>query len=387
MFDDSSRAVDRLLAMPLFDDNSWLQWVIAAGIAVGTFSAMLLIRRLVRKYFTRLRTTNETELLEVPLQVLSRTTLLTFIALSVFFGSQALVLGPKIERLLESVITIALFWQAGVWAGAAVSAWLDRKRRRSMAHNHAAIGSLAVISFVINVVIWAMVLLLTLDNLGVDITALVAGLGIGGVAVALAVQNVLGDLFASLSITLDRPFVIGDFLSVGEFLGSVEHIGIKSTRLRSLDGEQIIISNSDLLGSRVRNFGRMSERRVVFATRVNYETPIERIEEIPKMIRKIVESQSDVRFDRSHFTKHGDASIDFETVYYVKVADYNRFMDIQQAINLQLHRELAALDVEFAYPKRRLTLVSENKDETNADPEVRSDERRIKPSADGRANA
>src|SRR5690606_12611630 len=149
---------------------------------------------------------------------------------------------------------IALFWQAGVWAGAAAAAWIDRKRRQSMGGDRAAVGSLGVIGFMINVVTWALVVMLTLDNLGVDITALIAGLGIGGIAVALAVQNILGDLFASLSITLDRPFVVGDFLSVGEFLGSVEYIGIKSTRLRSLSGEQIVISNADLLASRVRNY-------------------------------------------------------------------------------------------------------------------------------------
>lgn len=163
------------------------------------------------------------------------------------------------------MVTIALFCQAAAWGVEAASAWIDRKRRLSLATDRAAAGPLGVIGFIAKVVIWALVVLLTLDNLGVNITALVAGMGIGGIAVALAVQNVLGDLFASLSITLDRPF-IGDLLIVDDFLGSVEYIGIKSTRLRSLSGEQIIISNCDLLGSRVRNYGRMSGRRIVFAT-------------------------------------------------------------------------------------------------------------------------
>jgi small-conductance mechanosensitive channel len=169
---------------------------------------------------------------------------------------------------------------------------------------------------------------------------------------------VLGDLFASLSITLDRPFVIGDFLAVGDFLGSVEYIGIKSTRLRSLSGEQIIMSNSDLLSSRVRNYGRMSERRVVFSTRITYETPIELIERVPAVIRKIIEAQQRTRFDRSHFASHAPASLDFETVYYVLSADFNVYMDIQQAINLRLHRELAQLGVAFAYPTQKLLIAS-----------------------------
>jgi small-conductance mechanosensitive channel len=186
------------------------------------------------------------------------------------------------------------------------------------------------------------------------VTALVAGLGIGGIAVALAAQNILGDLFASLSITLDRPFVIGDFLAVDGFLGSVEYIGIKSTRLRSLGGEQIVMSNADLLGSRVRNYGRMTERRVVFTIGVVYETPVEVLERIPALIREAIEGQPGTRFDRSHFAKHGGSSLDFETVYYVLSSEYNRYMDVQQAINLRVHREFAARGIEFAYPTQRL---------------------------------
>ena len=347
--------LDTLAALPLFS-NSLLDWIVASAICVGALSALLLIRRTIRGYHRRLQATAETELLEIPMQVLSRTSLFFFVTLSLFLGVQWLTFGAATARIVGSALTIALFWQAGIWAVAATAAWLDRKRRRSMTTDRAAVGSLGIIGFIVNVVIWALVLLLTLDNLGVDITALVAGLGIGGIAVALAVQNVLGDLFASLSITLDRPFVVGDFLAVGDFLGSVEYIGIKSTRLRSLSGEQIIMSNSDLLSSRVRNYGRMSERRVVFSTSITYETPIDLVERLPELIRDIVQSQQGTRFDRSHFARHAAASLDFETVYYVLSAEFNRYMDVQQAINIRLHRELAKLGVEFAYPTQRLLL-------------------------------
>lgn len=334
--------------------NSWLDWSIALAIALFTLALLLTLRRLVRRHSRKLQATERTELLEIPTLVLGRTTILTLAVVSIFIGAQLLTIGPKTLRVLDSGITIALFWQAGVWAIAAASAWLDRKRERDMATDRAAASSIGVIAFVLKVAIWAMIALLTLDNLGVNVTALVAGLGVGGIAVALAVQNVLGDLFASLSITLDRPFVVGDFLSVGEFLGNVEYIGIKSTRLRSLGGEQIVMSNSDLLGSRVRNYGRMSQRRVVFGTSVTYETPIELLERIPQLIRSNIEAQQDTRFDRCHFATHAAASLDFETVYYVLSADFNRYMDIQQAINLRLHRELAQLGVEFAYPTQRV---------------------------------
>ena len=345
--------LDELFSLPIFS-NSPLKWLIAAAVAVGAFIVLTSARRIVRRYYKRLQSTPHTELLEIPLGVLSKTTVFFFVVLSLYLGLQTLTKGPPTTRVLDSAITIALFWQTGVWAVAAASAWIERKRRHSMTVDRAMVGSLGIIGFMVNVLIWSLVLLLTLDNLGIDITALVAGLGIGGIAVALAVQNILGDLFASLSITLDRPFVVGDFLIVGEFLGSVEYIGIKSTRLRSLSGEQIIMPNADLLGSRVRNYGRMAERRVVFGTSVTYETPIELVEKIPGLIKQIVEAQGVTRFDRSHFAKHAAASLDFETVYYVLSSDYNTYMDIQQAINVRLHRELASLGVEFAYPTQRL---------------------------------
>lgn len=372
--------ISTLSQLPLFS-NSLLDWSFSLGIATVGLLALLTARRLVRAYHKRTLATAETELLEIPLQVLSRTTLLLLLVVSLYLGAQWLTTGPATQRVLSSAITIALFWQAGIWLMAAVSIWLERKRRRSLAADRAAIGSLGIIGFVLNVAIWAMVLLLTLDNLGIDITALIAGLGIGGIAVALAVQNILGDLFASLSITLDRPFVVGDFLILGDFMGSVEYIGIKSTRLRSLSGEQIIISNSDLLSSRVRNYGRMNERRVVFGTSVTYETPIEQLERIPALIREIVESQPDTRFDRSHFAKHAAASIDYETVYYVLSADYNKYMDIQQTINLQLHRELQQRGVEFAYPTQKLYVVPQGAERIAPDERGRSGSQQQRPAA------
>jgi small-conductance mechanosensitive channel len=345
-----------LLSLPIFS-NSPMSWLMAIGVAAAAFALLMMVRRVVRHYHRRLDG-GGAYFVRIPLQVASRTAVPFFLVLALFVGAQVLTVGSGSARILASAITIALFWQAGIWAVATASAWLDHKRRRSLAADRAALGSLNIIGVIVNAVIWALVALLTLDNLGIDITALVAGLGIGGIAVALAVQNIFGDLFASLSITLDQPFVVGDFLIVGDVLGTVESIGIKSTRLRSLSGEQIVMPNSDLLSSRVRNYGRMMERRVVFATAVTYETPIEAVEQIPRLIREIIEEQADTRFDRSHFAAHGAASLNFETVYYVCSPDYNRYMDIQQAINLRLHREFAKLGIEFAYPTQKLFVAS-----------------------------
>jgi small-conductance mechanosensitive channel len=293
---------DEILSLPIFS-NSLLAWLTGVTVAAGVFVLLLGARRAVRAYYRRLEKAGAGAIVQIPLRVLSGTTLLFFVVLALFAGLRALELGPASARFSVTAITIALYWQTGIWGVATATAWLERKRQ-----HRAAFASIGIIGVVINGVIWSFVVLLTLDNLGVDITALVAGLGIGGIAVALAVQSIFGDLFASLSIALDRPFVEGDFLAVGDVLGTVETIGIKSTRLRSLSGEQVVMPNADLLGSRVRNYGRMVERRVVFGTAVAYDTPIEAIERIPRIIRDIVEAQAETRFDRSHFLAHGEGS-------------------------------------------------------------------------------
>lgn len=346
---------ENLLRLPIFQ-NSPAEWIVAGAVSIGLLLVLLAVRRALRRYHRKLKQTDEIELIEVPVEVLSQTSSIFLIILSLFAGLGTLTMGPGTARILSSAVTIALFGQAGAWVGSASSLLLERRRRRVLATDRAVASSLGIIGFLIRAAIWSIIVLLVLDNLGVDVTALVAGLGIGGVAIALASQNILGDLFASLSITFDRPFVVGDFLIVDEFMGSVEYIGVKSTRLRSLSGEQIIMSNADLLKSRVRNYGRMVERRVVFTLNIVYETSVDLIERIPAIIRDAVEVQSDTRFDRSHFAKHGSASLDFETVYYVLSADYNRYMDIQQAINLRIHRQFERLGIGFAYPTQTLYL-------------------------------
>ena len=332
---------------PIFH-NSVTAWLIAGAVAATVFVILLGLRVAVRRYAKRLKATERSEFLEIPVLALCRTTLLFMLIVAVCIGSQSLKVGDAMQRVIASALMIGLFWQIGLWFATAVRAWVEGRRAHSTADDRAALGSLDIIRFIASVVIWSLVLLLTLDNLGVNITALVAGLGVGGIAVALATQNVLGDLFASLSIALDRPFVVGDFLAIDNYLGAVENIGIKSTRLRSLDGEQIIMSNGDLLKSRVRNYGRMMERRVQFSVGVAYTTPVSQLEQIPGWIREFITREKDTRFDRSHFVKHGTSALEFETVYYVLTADYNRYMDIQQSINLNIHRRFGDQGIAFA---------------------------------------
>jgi small-conductance mechanosensitive channel len=335
-------------------DADWTLLASAAGAAAVVLSLLWFARGIARRQHARLARTEATEMMEIPLLAASRTTLAFMLIVATYAGLSVHGLEGRPAEWALRILTIASFWQAGLWASTAAVAWLDHRRQSTLKEDKAVAGSIGIIRFVARVLIWGMVLLLTLENLGVDITALVAGLGIGGIAVALALQNVLGDLLASLSIALDQPFVIGDFLIVGEHMGTVEYIGIKSTRLRSLTGEQIVVSNADLLSSRVRNYGRMYERRIVFSLGVTYETPRAKLERIPGLLRGIIEAQDGVRFDRAHFAKYGAFSLDFEIVYHVLSPDYGRYMDVQQAINFRIHEAFEKLGVQFAYPTQTL---------------------------------
>lgn len=355
--------------------NTTSQWLVAAAVFLGVLIALLLTRRIVRSQYTRMAATEKVELFELPFMIASRTTVLFILVAAVYAASHLLVLPTKISRLALTLFTIVAFWQAGAWATTAVLAALERKRRIALTSDRAAAGTLGIIGFLARATIWSLVLLLTLDNLGIEIKPLLAGLGIGGIAVALAVQNVLGDLFASLSITLDRPFVVGDALSVDGFNGTVEYIGVKSTRLRSIDGEQIIMPNANLLSSRLRNFARMSERRVVLTLSVSLETGRDKLAKIPGLIRAIIESYPDTRFDRSHFAKITATSFDFETVYIMKTADYARHMDVLQDVQLRILEALENEGVNLAQPTQLLRV---ERSALHASDELRGDDRGTK---------
>lgn len=211
----------------------------------------------------------------------------------------------------------------------------------------------------INIGVWVIAILFMMDNIGFDLNTIAAGLGIGGIAVALAAQAILKDLFSYISILFDKPFELGDFLVVGEHMGVVEKIGIKSTRVRSLGGELLVIANSDITDSRIKNYKRMFERRVLFSFGVTYDTPVSVLKIIPSILQEIISECSEVRFDRAHFQSFGDSSLDFEVVYYVLSPDYNIYMDIQQQINVKLMEHFQALNVEFAFPTRTIYMASE----------------------------
>ena len=330
--------------------NTLQAWLIATLITVAVLLLAGIIRVISIKQLLRLDKRNEAPLWSVLLAVVRRTKWEFLFILALFIGLLFIEMPAVSRKSISSLVIVALVIQGGLWASIALQVVIEQYRQKQLDTDPASVTTLNILNFMGRIILWSLVLLLVLDNLGINITALVAGLGVGGIAIALAVQTILGDLFASLSIVLDKPFVIGDFLMVGDLLGSVEYVGLKTTRLRSLSGEQLVLSNSDLLNSRIRNFGRMYERRVPFNLGVTYQTPREKLVKIPEIIREAVRKQDKTRFDRSHFKEYGDFALVFESVYYVLGPDYNEYMDIQQAINLHIHERFEQEGIEFAYP-------------------------------------
>lgn len=337
-----------------FLGNSMEIWVRASLIALGTFVGLLIIRAILKRYFRRLavRTQNDWDNLAVKLA--GQTNFLIILILSLFAGSIALTFPLNVRAWINAFAVIVFLVQLAIWGNVAIDFGLERYRKK-YEEEADQITTLKALGLVARITLFSVLALVALDNIpGVQITALVASLGITGVAVALAMNQILGDLFASISIALDKPFVIGDFIIVGDLMGSVEDIGLKTTRVRSLDGEELIFSNSDLLESRIRNFKDMSERRVVFTVGVAYETPREKLEKIPTIIQDLVELQENVRFDHSHFKQFGDFSVVFETIYYVLDPDYKIYMDIHQQINMDIFQRFSAEGIEFAYPTQTI---------------------------------
>jgi small-conductance mechanosensitive channel len=329
--------------------------LIALGIAAAVFLALLLVRYLVGVRLGKIAERTATGVDDFIVALARRSRLLLLAVVSLYVGSFYLPLPEGQARTFEAVAAVALYLQLALWASVAIDFWLDRQRRR-LEQDATSVALGGVLRFVSKLILWSVLLLMALDNVGVDVTALITGLGIGGVAVALALQNVLGDLLASLSIVLDKPFVLGDTITVDDLTGRVEHIGMKTTRLRSVGGEQLILSNGELLKSRIRNWARLTERRVVLAFGVAQETPAGAIERIPAMARELIEGQDLTRFERAHFKGFGTASLDFEVVYWILTPDYNAFMDRQQAVNLGLLRAFEGAGIHLASPAPRVVV-------------------------------
>lgn len=331
-----------------FLGNELGEWAVALAIFLVTFTVLPLIKRAISAERRRhdYPPRQGYVALDLLAAVVAHTNRLFLLGVAVWLGARDLTLPDRLDRGLNSVLVLLLWMQVALWVMAAIR-YAFGLRRRTAAEATVG-GSMNVILVAIGIVVWGLAALLALENLGIHVGPLLAGLGIGGIALALAVQTVLSDLLASLSIALDKPFGVGDFLAIEDCQGTIEHIGVKSTRMRSITGEQIILGNSDLLKARVRNFGRMLERRSLFQLDVHYETPVAALAAVPQAVREIIEATPDVRFDRCHLLRCTATTLQFEVVFFVTTPDYKAYANAQQSINLRILERFRALGVTFA---------------------------------------
>jgi len=336
--------------------NTLKAWVIAFAVALVCFLVLSILKKIVGRRFSSLarRTANEVD--DFIAELINRTQPYFLLAISIYLGSRILSLPAAWRSVIGKIVIACILIQVGVWGNGLFECWRDRLKRQKKEEDPAYLSTMKALGFLVRLALWTIVLILLLENLGINITALVAGLGIGGIAFALAVQSILGDLFASLSILLDKPFIIGDFIAVDNLSGTIEHIGLKTTRIRSLTGEQLVFSNSDLLKSRIKNIERMENRRVIFTFQVDYATPPEKLEAIPGTTRSIIEGRPPARFDRCHLKEFGTYAYVFEVSYLIASKDYKTYLDVQHDIILAISRRFQEQGINLAIPVQSVIL-------------------------------
>jgi small-conductance mechanosensitive channel len=339
----------------VFLGNTLKDWAIAIGIIIITLVVLRIARNFVLGRLKLWSQRTNTQFDDFLITLIDRFAVPFLYILGIYWGLQSLQLSDKVKKVGDVVILVAgtyfivrlIASTVSYFINAYVGAHNDQVGRRKQARG---------IIVLVNILVWIIGILFLVDNLGYNITTIITGLGIGGIAIALATQAILGDLFSYFVIFFDKPFEIGDFIIIGDKLGTVEHVGIKTTRIRSLSGEQLIFSNTDLTNSRVHNYKRMEKRRIVYAFRISYNTPMEKVSRIPGIIKQIISAQPDTQFDRAHLLSFGDFSFNFEVVYNVMSPDYNLYMDRQQAINFEMVKAFEKESIRFAYPTQNLII-------------------------------
>lgn len=332
-----------------FAGNTLLAWILAAVIILIASVSFRFLRHILVRRMEAWSLRNQSTWRQFVLDAFKDLAIPLLYAGSLYFALSTLSLPPKLERGIYIVFLVLLTYFIVRIASAAfkklVYSFLQKQENNTGKESQA-----SGLIMIVNGVIWIVGSIFLIDNLGYNVTTLVAGLGIGGIAIALAAQTILGDLFSYFVIFFDRPFEIGDFIIVDSKSGVVEHVGIKTTRIRTLSGEQLICSNTHLTNAQVHNYKRLAKRRNLFHLRVTYRTPHHLLAEIPTLVKDIISSTEEVEFNRGHFSAYGESNIHFEFVYYVISPDYSVFMDKQQAIYLRIFETFRQKGIEFAYP-------------------------------------
>lgn len=338
----------------LMENNLWVSFGTVLVITLTCYWLLRTLLVLVSRRLDKLAANSRVRLYRLIAEMFRNTSRILLFTFSLMFAMRMVEPVTGWDRLMSHGWFIALAFQIALWLDIAARLWMESLTRDGKTRNPV---TTTVIGIMVRILVWTMTLLSILANLGVDITAMVASLGVGGIAIALALQTLLSDVFASLAIGVDKPFEIGDFVVFGEVAGTIEHIGLKTTRIRSLSGEQVVCANADLLSQIVHNYKRMNTRRIVFKFGITYSTPTEKVREVGAMVRRIIEEVDNARFDRAHFFGFDDSQLTFEVVYIVQTSDYNKYMDIQQEINLGLLQGVRDLGVQFAFPTRSIEFV------------------------------
>ncbi len=350
----------------IYFGNPLQNWLLSFSIILIGIFLIAIFKRVVLRRLKLWAFKSETTFDDFIISIFEKS-IVPLVYLAVFrLGINVLAIGPKIASVLHvaTLLFITFFILRIITSLLKIFIFSFIRTTENKGSEEKQANGLLLI---INIVIWILGAVFIIDNLGYNVTTLITGLGIGGIAIALAAQTILGDLFSYFVIFFDRPFEIGDFIIVEDKMGSIEYIGIKTTRIRTLGGEQLICSNTYLTNSQIHNYKRMEERRIVFKLGVTYQTSPEQVKAIPGIVKDIIKSSKDVRLDRGHFSGFGDFSLNFEFVYYILSADYNVFMDKQQEIYLEILSRFESDKIEFAYPTQTLfTISNSQKTERNS---------------------
>jgi len=333
--------------------NTVGEYIYAIIVFLGALLIFKILQIILFKYFHKLAQKTKTEIDDVFLEILQKIRPPFYFYLALYFALKTLKINLWLDRILSAILMVWVTYQVIV----SFQVLINRVIKKRIAKDATSEAILGLMGKILKGIIWGIGLIFILSNLGINVTSLLAGLGIGGIAIAFALQNILEDLFSSFAIFFDKPFRVGDFIVVGEnYKGTVEKIGIKTTRLRSLQGEEVVISNRELTSAKIQNFGKVEERRVSIKIGVTYETPLEKLKIIPKLIEEIIKNTENVRFDRAFFVAYGDFALIFEFVYFVQSPDYVIHLKVQQEILLKLKEEFEKQGIEFAYPTQTLYL-------------------------------
>jgi len=346
--------------IPYYGEIDFSSWMLVLVLFLGTTFIFWLVRTVILVRLRALSEKTSTDVDDVFVKAVGSIRAWVYILLSLYISLMPLTLPQTFEKVLTAATLFVVVWQiiefAVCFVDYGAKRFLEKDEDGDGVIDPNAATASSMVTLLSRIVLWAFGGIFVLSNLGIEITSLVAGLGIGGIAVAFALQGILSDLFSSFSIYFDKPFRIGDFIVIGDDMGTVERIGIKTTRIRTLQGEELVVSNAELTTARVQNYKKMQKRRIVFQFGITYETPREKVKQVAEIVKKIVTDIPDVDLDRVHFASYGDSALIFEVVYFVDSGDYNLYMDRQQDINVTLLDTMAHEGIEFAYPTQTLYL-------------------------------